>query len=207
MIKEESIYSENKEKLSNLFIKEAKDFVGEDIYKIIEQIGILEFVKDAFPVISTTWSFYQKIQMKKLEKFVKGIYGNENINFEYKITKDFIEKLYIVIDRIDYCEKIMYLTELYSMLTNDEITNSEFFRGCKILENTSIMDITDFYRKDTYQIAIDNGGLYQMLGFLESQSPEKGKVISLGDMGSLKLSKMGEVFLKIKEESIKKSSV
>lgn len=186
-------------KCINKVIKKSKEYLGEDLYNILQEEG-LEWIKGTIPTSSMIINYSARLQEKKLKKFIKKIYDDKTTNPNFNCDDDFIEKLFVVIDRIDFEEKIDYMAELYAMLTRGEVTNAQFFRGCKILDNISLIDLNTFSEKDYYEVAIDDGSLYLMLGLLENKYPKQGEPIKVKDMGALKLSTMGEIFLKIKNK-------
>ncbi|MGL5724738.1 hypothetical protein, partial [Cetobacterium sp.] len=105
--------------------------------------------------------------------------------------------LFIVINNIDFEEKIDYLSELYCLYAKQEITEIEFFRCCKILENSSYLDINDFEDK-CYNLDMENGRLYLGIGLLEEDYSYRGKLTTHNESVLLKKTKVGEIFQKIK---------
>lgn len=141
--------------------------------------------------------YQEKKFLDKLSKFIRDIDSSESKEFNWN-DNDFNNKLITVIDKIDFEEKINYLSNLFILYSQKQIDKSLFFRCCKILEQSSYFDILNF-ENISYELGSENGPLYLSIGLLENKLPKKGQPVSLGSVGNLNFSQAGEVFLKIKQ--------
>ena len=141
--------------------------------------------------------YQEKKFLNKLSNFIKDIDSSDSKDFNWN-DNDFNNKLITVIDKIDFEEKINYLSNLFILYSQKQIDKSLFFRCCKILEQSSYFDILNF-ENISYELGSENGPLYLSIGLLENKLPKTGQSISLGSVGNLNFSQAGEVFLKIKQ--------
>ncbi|MCJ8342555.1 MAG: hypothetical protein MJH09_06865 [Cetobacterium sp.] len=140
--------------------------------------------------------YQEKKFLSKLTNFIKDISSANLKDFDWN-DDDFNNKLITVIDKIDFEEKIDYLSKLFILYSEKRIDKTLFFRCCKILEQSSYYDIFNFKNKN-YELGSEDGPLYLSIGLLENKLPKKGQTVSPGSIGSLSFSQAGEVFLKIK---------
>ena len=154
-------------------------------------------------IIKIVSNFRDKNLLKKIYSFLQGINSvtkEEIKTFFEKDTNNFSEKLLITIDRIDFEEKINYLSRLFEFLISNKIDEILFFKCTKALENLYHKDIIKFkekYIKDKEYSSNDfTFECYKGVGLFEhKKSLEDGKeFISLG---TYIVSDVGKVFLEI----------
>ena len=154
-------------------------------------------------IIKIVSNFRDKNLLKKIYSFLQGINSvtrEEIKTFFEKDTNNFSEKLLITIDRIDFEEKINYLSRLFEFLISNKIDEILFFKCTKALENLYHKDIIKFkekYIKDKEYSSNDfTFECYKGVGLFEhKKSLENGKeFISLG---TYIVSDVGNVFLEI----------
>lgn len=213
MVKSENIKDEIIEHLTNI-PQELKQYrnlfnknfliTGLEILKQIKLEDILKIIDEKFFLGSAQklLSFGDKILLENLFIFLSKI---DSKTFEEKqlffknLGKKFPEKLLIVIKKIDFEEKIYYLSELFNMLLKEKISTKEFFRCCKILENNIYDDIYDFRYKEEYSFLNEEDKVHFQARLLVNEPPKPGK-ITIASTSKLKLTKEGEIFLKINKK-------
>ena len=120
----------------------------------------------------------------------------------YEVINNFSEKLLITIDRIDFEEKINYLSRLFEFLISNKIDEILFFKCTKALENLYHKDIDKFkekYDKDKEYSANDfTFECYKGAGFFEHKKTKNKNGEWQGiSLGSYVVSDVGNIFLEI----------
>lgn len=169
--------------------------VGKDV--IIDNIPV---VRELMKVVN---SFRDKVLLKKIYSFLQGInsVSKEEIkSFFEKDINNFSEKLLITIDRIDFEEKINYLSRLFEFLISNKIDEILFFKCTKALENLYHKDIDKFkekYDKDKEYSPNDfTFECYKGVGFFEYKKTTDGEWRGIS-LGSYVVSDVGNIFLEI----------
>ena len=169
--------------------------VGKDV--IIDNIPV---VRELMKVVN---SFRDKVLLKKIYSFLQGInsVSKEEIkSFFEKDINNFSEKLLITIDRIDFEEKINYLSRLFEFLISNKIDEILFFKCTKALENLYHKDIDKFkekYDKDKEYSPNDfTFECYKGVGFFEHKKTTDGERRGIS-LGSYVVSDVGNIFLEI----------
>lgn len=208
---------------------ENNSFIGNVVGKIVEydvipvekKCEIEAFLESAFEIgkdlinkipvlpeiIKGGSSFRDKVLLKKIYSFLQGINSvskEEVKSFFEKDINNFSEKLLIILDKIDFEEKIEYLSFLFKMLMKDEIDNKLFFRTCKILDSISYADLELLETKEKYDFSNENDILFYGYGVLENKKQPKDGSVQVNKLGMLELSPVGEILLKIKNLSKEK---
>ena len=154
-------------------------------------------------IIKVVSSFRDKNLLKKIYSFLQGInsVSKEEIkSFFEKDIDNFSEKLLITIDRIDFEEKINYLSRLFEFLISNRIDEILFFKCIKALENLYHKDIDKFiekYVKDKEYSPNDfTFECYKGAGFFEHKKTTNGEWQGIS-LGSYVVSDVGNVFLEI----------
>ena len=169
-----------------------KDVVAENIPVVSEVIKLVN-------------SFRDKVLLKKIYSFLQGInsVSKEEIKiFFEKDINNFSEKLLITIDRIDFEEKINYLSRLFEFLISNKIDEILFFKCTKALENLYHKDIDKFkekYDKDKEYSANDfTFECYKGAVFFEhKKTKDKDGEWQGISLGSYVVSDVGNIFLEI----------
>lgn len=154
-------------------------------------------------IIKIVSNFRDKNLLKKIYSFLQGINSvtkEEIKTFFEKDTNNFSEKLLITIDRIDFEEKINYLSRLFEFLISNKIDDILFFKCTKALENLYYKDIIKFkekYIKDKEYSANDfTFECYKGAGFFEHKKTTDGEWQGIS-LGSYVVSDVGNIFLEI----------
>ncbi len=154
-------------------------------------------------VIKLVSSFRDKVLLKKIYFFLQGVnsVSKEDIEIFYKKdTNNFSEKLLITIDRIDFEEKIKYLSRLFEFLISNKIDEILFFKCTKALENLYYKDIDKFKEKYTKEQEYSPNDFtfecYKGVGFFEHKKRTDGEWSGIS-LGSYVVSDVGKIFLEI----------
>lgn len=174
------------------YIPESKEVIN-----FIKDNEIDLLVEDFSKIYKIVRNLKDRIEVKKIEKMLKKLKNKEYVELKVVNKKEFYEKLFIVITRIDFEEKIDYLTELYILLAKQEISEVEFFRCSKILENISYSDLKNFENKE-YTLENEDRELFYMSGLLERKPPEKDQKATIQSLFLYKNSRAGNILLDIK---------
>lgn len=154
-------------------------------------------------IIKIVSNFRDKNLLKKIYYFLQGINSvtkEEIKTFFKKDANNFSEKLLITIDRIDFEEKINYLSRLFEFLISNKIDEILFFKCTKALENLYHKDIIKFkekYIKDKEYSPNDfTFECYKGAGFFEHKKTTDGEWQGIS-LGSYVVSDVGNIFLEI----------
>lgn len=191
--------------IKDTIIGQVKDMFPEEISEYFDET--IEIIGDATKIgkiVKIIFDIKNIFFMKKFKKFIKNIdESNTKKELFFKLEEDpkkFSEKLLIILDNIDFLEKINYLTELFIMYANKDISKKEFFRCCKILESNNYYDIKDFKNKDKFSTINNDDNLFLFMGLLQSSSKVDGTYGGIGHLSELTLSKAGEIFIEINKK-------
>lgn len=183
-------------------IERTKGFFKESI-EVIKNGDILvkECIKNKFPLADIAITFRDEYLIRKMYRFFSNI-SETSFEERNKIIKKLqnekiIESIIIAIDRIDLEDKVDYYSKLIILLCREEIDVNLFHRCCKILENYSYDDVSNFSRKESYNIVDGDDVIAFSMGLLQNKPQGKGTPISALGLTELVLSKAGEIFLKL----------
>lgn len=190
------------DKLIDSGLKYLDNETSQDSIELTSEIS--DFFSQELPGISIPFKtrkmylgFKEKKFLRKLTIFIKDVNTDNLSTFNWE-DREFNNKLITVVDRVDFEEKLSYLSKLFELYAKGGIKKDLFFRCCKILEHSSYLDIDNFSNQN-YEVGDLDGPLYLSIGLLENELPKRGQTISIGSIGMLKLSEAGKVFVWIKE--------